>query len=200
MSGPNSWWLDLPHKEEYWCYVERIFSPDECDTIIDMQNNPNYLILEKGFVGGMGEGVVNTDIRKSMVGWMTVCPDTAWIFQRITDAVKSINKEFYQYDLTHMESIQFTKYEPDSNFYGKHIDSMYETNSSRKLSVSVLMTDPEEFDGGDLNIYIGDDPMPLPKDRGTALFFPSWSLHEVTPVTRGDRISLVSWICGPKFK
>lgn len=201
MSGPASWWLDLPHKDELWCYTHNLFSDEECDFIIKVGNDPEIVTLGPGVVGGGGSNSrVDEDIRKSTIGWLPVHEKTNWIFQRITAAVTNINNDFYKYDLTHIENIQFTVYKEDSNFYGQHIDAMYETNASRKLSVSVQLTDPTEYDGGEFALYTGKDPAILPKARGTALFFPSWSLHEVMPVTRGTRYALVTWICGPRFK
>jgi predicted 2-oxoglutarate/Fe(II)-dependent dioxygenase YbiX len=78
-------------------------------------------------------------------------------------------------------------------------DSAIMINSNRKLSFSVLLSDPSEYDGGDLLIYEGKGPIVVPKRQGMITFFPSSVLHEVTPVTRGVRRSIVSWIHGPVF-
>ena len=40
----------------------------------------------------------------------------------------------------------------------------------------------------------------LPKEQGKLILFPSYVLHEVKPVTKGERYSLVAWITGPQFK
>ena len=57
-----------------------------------------------------------------------------------------------------------------------------------------------EYEGGDLRLYGGDDYDTAPKKQGTIIGFPSYVLHEVTPVTSGVRYSLVGWAQGPKFK
>jgi len=200
MSGAASWWLDVPHRDELWCFNNNLFSPDECKRIIEIGNDPELVNLGPGIVGGNDHSKVDENIRKSTIGWFPVRDETIWIFQRLTDAITSINKGFYQYDLTHIENLQFTVYKQNSNFYGKHIDAMYETNASRKLSLSVQLTDPTEYEGGEFHLFSGNDPMVLPKTQGTCLFFPSWSLHEVTPVTKGTRFALVTWVCGPRFR
>ena len=98
-------------------------------------------------------------------------------------------------------AVQFTAYDSEEKgFYGKHIDMMYKSNGTRKLSMSVQLSEPEDYEGGSLLLYTGEEPLTLPKSRGTALFFPSYSLHEVTPVTKGLRYSLVAWFLGPRFK
>jgi PKHD-type hydroxylase len=64
-----------------------------------------------------------------------------------------------------------------------------------------MLSDPSEFEGGQLEIKVNnDDPVTLEQKRGRAWFFPSYVLHRVTPVTKGPRRSLVLWVGGPEFK
>ena len=127
--------------------------------------------------------------------------ENRWIWERMAHYIGDLNKQFFQYDLNEIQSLQFTGYDSSENgYYGKHIDMMYRSNGTRKLSVSVLLSDPETYEGGDLLLYTGEHPDVPPKQQGTGIFFPSWSLHEVKPVTKGMRYSLVAWTLGPKFK
>jgi PKHD-type hydroxylase len=61
------------------------------------------------------------------------------------------------------------------------------------------MTDPAEYEGGDLQIIINDDPVCVPKKKNRLIVFPSFRLHRVTPVTAGMRKTIVGWITGPSF-
>ena len=70
----------------------------------------------------------------------------------------------------------------------------------RKISLSVQLTDPGEYEGGQLQLYTKKNVQTLPKTKGSAIFFPSFLLHQVTPVTKGKRMSLVAWVTGPQFK
>ena len=70
----------------------------------------------------------------------------------------------------------------------------------RKLSVSLLLSDPDDYDGGDLQFKFGEEEQTAERERGMMTLFLSWSLHRVTPVTRGTRYSLVAWTSGPPFK
>ena len=152
-------------------------------------------------VVGDENGKVDKNIRDSTIGWVPTDQDTNWIFQKLTDGILSINKEFYKYDLLYIENLQFTEYKADSNqYYGKHIDMMYKSFQTRKLSFSVQLTDPAMYRGGDFVYHHGRDPMYLPRTKGTALYFPSWALHEVLPVTEGTRHALVGWVVGPQFR
>ena len=64
----------------------------------------------------------------------------------------------------------------------------------------VLLSDPSEFDGGNLQIRVSDEEINIPKKRGLIIAFPSWATHQVAPVTKGNRQSLVVWIHGPAFR
>jgi PKHD-type hydroxylase len=83
--------------------------------------------------------------------------------------------------------------------YGRHIDSAPGT-LIRKLSFTVQLSEPEDYKGGDLCLYLGDKAEVMKKEQGFVALFPSYVLHEVKPVTQGTRYSLVSWITGKPFK
>jgi PKHD-type hydroxylase len=71
----------------------------------------------------------------------------------------------------------------------------------RKLSISIQLTDPEEYEGGELKLYDGEEEgVLMDKTQGTLIIFPSYVLHEVMPVTKGTRNSLVTWVTGKQFK
>jgi PKHD-type hydroxylase len=174
-----------------------MFSPEECEKIIEIGTN---LTIAAATVGGAGEGeVVVTDIRKNKVSWIPM-KGNEWIFHRCTEHVNGINDRFFNFDLQYIEALQFTIYDELSEFYSKHIDTMYKGNT-RKLSFSCQLSDPDSYDGGDLVLYSEDlNPPKSKREQGVATFFPSYTLHEVTPITRGKRYSLVGWCVGPRFK
>lgn len=124
------------------------------------------------------------------------------LYKKIFNKILEVNERYYQYHLTDVESFQLTKYTV-GDYYHKHIDTeplLSEGNVQRKLSFSIDLTPPEQYQGGDLNLYLNITPETVPSQLGRMVFFPSFILHEVTEVTRGERLSLVGWIRGPKFK
>ena len=98
------------------------------------------------------------------------------------------------------ENIQFTEYDSAyDGYYDWHIDTGgKELSSNRKLSMSVQLSDPSEYEGGELQVV--KETNVLKKNRGSAFIFPSYLLHRVTPVTKGTRYSLVCWISGHPFR
>ena len=66
--------------------------------------------------------------------------------------------------------------------------------------MTVQLSRPEDYEGGDLELFFGSEPYRVQKSRGTVIAFPSFALHRVTPVTRGTRWSLFAWICGARWR
>jgi PKHD-type hydroxylase len=150
-----------------------------------------------------GRGSSNT--RTCTLSWLMPTPETQWIFDGIANCFLQLNDEYYKFILDLHEPLQFTNYNEDrAEFYAPHIDSMFGEKSqltTRKLSLTLQLTDPSTYEGGDLLMYVGyDNPVPVPRDRGTIIVFPSFIMHEVTPVRRGRRNSLVTWAHGPLFQ
>jgi len=123
-----------------------------------------------------------------------------WAYRKITDIVLDLNSKYFKLDVSGFnEGLQFTNYSAPSDKYGKHVDRS-EGFIIRKLSLSIQLTDPTEYEGGELWLYEDDKGALMKKDQGTLILFPSFILHEVKPVTKGERNSLVAWATGKQFK
>lgn len=113
----------------------------------------------------------------------------------------------FNLDLTYFD-LQFTEYlAEEQGHYDWHIDTVpdrlkqnpgQDSIYDRKLSLSVLLSDPDDYEGGDLELICTD--IENQRKQGAATVFPSFIGHRVTPVTKGKRYSLVAWIEGPKFQ
>jgi PKHD-type hydroxylase len=141
-------------------------------------------------------------IRRSDVDWLYKNNETEWLFNRLGHIVSSLNTQFYRFDLTGFgEPLQLTNYDhSDKGMYGWHQDYGSRVSTSRKLSLVLQLTDPSEYEGGNLQIMTGGEPTNVHKQRGFVAVFPSYVVHQVTPVTQGSRQSLVAWITGPEFR
>lgn len=151
-------------------------------------------------VGVGNSGGVDKNIRRSQINWINNTPETAWVFQKLAHIASALNSQFYQFDLTGFgEPLQLTNYDQSEHgMYGWHQD--YGTRISRKLSLVLQLTDPSEYEGGNLQVMTSGDVLTIRKQRGLVAAFPSYVVHQVTPVTQGSRQSLVAWVSGPAFK
>lgn len=183
--------LDQVHLYSFW---NNAFSKEECQSIINIAK-------DKGLIEGKTKGDTK-DVRESKISWLYPVDNMDWVFRRVTDITLNLNERFFKFDLFGLnEGFQFTNYEAPSGKYGKHVDRGMNM-SVRKLSISIQLTDPEEYEGGELKLYDGDDKeaQVMDKTQGTLIIFPSYVLHEVMPITKGTRNSLVTWITGKQFK
>lgn len=184
--------------EEFAIYHD-IFDANECRDIIDYyKNNTESAISPVG-----EERLINKNIRNCTVYQATAKQqeeDLAFIFDKIRRVVIAANQRHFHFDLTGpIEPMQFLEYNGEDNqHYIPHSDRSY-NNIARKLSLTILLSDPEEFEGGDIRFPYARDLFIKPT-RGSVLLFPSFTIHEVLPVTKGIRNSLVMWVCGPSFK
>ncbi len=151
--------------------------------------------------------------RNSNIVWM----NDKWIYKEIQPYINQANRNAgWNFEWDWSESCQFTKYKLNQ-YYDWHCDSWDKPYAEpgptqgkiRKLSVTVSLSDPKDYKGGELEFDLrNEDPdkksnihvckQILPK--GSLVVFPSFVWHRVKPVTSGTRYSLVIWNLGRPFK
>ena len=189
----NSSWNFKLDQVNLYAFWNNAFSKEECQTIINIAKDEGLI---------KGKTREKSDIRDSKVSWLYPFDEIDWAFRRVTDITLNLNERFFKFDLFGLnEGFQFTNYEAPSGKYGKHVDRAINI-PVRKLSISIQLTNPEEYEGGELKLYDGEDEeaVVMDKTQGTLILFPSYVLHEVMPVTKGERNSLVTWVTGKQFK
>ena len=191
-------------KEPHWkSYIVEtttpIFTPEECNIISRLGRSLPPIQAEVG--GGEG-GTVDTKTRISHISWIPFNhPDAKPMYKRLEEVMYMTNKRHFGFENMEInEQAQYTEY-PEGGFYNWHMD--LDTNMSkeppvRKISMSLILSADNEFEGGGLEIQKPGN-IKSPK-QGHAIFFASFVNHRVIPVTRGTRKSLVMWFGGEPFK
>jgi len=192
----SAWVFNLDAVND-WAFWDGAFSKEECEQIVAIGKKRELQAAK--FNDTQNNQVENLDVRKSRVSWLVPADDTVWIYRRLTDIITDLNDNYFKFDIFGItEPLQFTEYGGDGGHYGGHLDKCY-GNLVRKLSISVQLTDPKEYEGGELLLYVSEDPATMSKETGTLIAFPSYCLHKVAPVTSGTRYSLVAWVSGKQF-
>jgi PKHD-type hydroxylase len=122
---------------------------------------------------------------------------------RMMRVVAQANRESFGFDLDEFaESPQVARYgaEREGHFDWHSDIGAGALAQKRKLTVVVQLSDHGDYDGGVLEVWPDSHVRSAPRERGTAVIFPSFCLHRVTPVTRGTRWSLTLWSHGPAFR
>jgi PKHD-type hydroxylase len=193
----SAWMFQVDNLNDY-ATSDNSFSVDECKKIIEIGETNKF---NSATIAGKDNNLEEDfSYRKTQVSWIYPNTESEFIFRRVTDIVTNLNNLYFHFDLLGMiEGFQFTKYEAPSDFYGLHSDRSPKSHI-RKLSMTIQLSDPNEYEGGDLHLQIGSEPSIISKDQGKIVCFPSYILHEVKPVTKGTRYSLVAWFTGPAFR
>lgn len=148
------------------------------------------------------ENFSDSEIRTSKLSWVSNNGEISWLYDRLAYIARKLNSEFYGFDVFgFVEDLQFTVYDGDENgHYTWHMDMGEGTQAPRKLTLVLQLSDPSEYEGGELQTFTRPNIDSVEKKRGMIAAFPAWTLHRVTPVTKGVRKTLVVWIAGPQFK
>lgn len=191
---------------------QSVFTPEQCDHIIRVGQNEKQIAAKVGTSTQTEKdtdptkvkdtGIDDSKKRITTISWLPFNrPDTIPMYKNIESWVKNININHFGFDgIQITEQAQYTEY-PEGAFYEWHTDNDVDMKLQppvRKISMTLLLSDENDFEGGDLEM-IDDKKRPKMK-RGHAIFFASFVRHRVTPVTKGNRKSLVMWFGGPPFK
>lgn len=183
-----------------WELWEGAISPEYCDQIIARGKQRKAQEATIGFDAGAPP---EHHYRSSTIRWLDVDNADADIANYMMKFVKRSNRNNFGFDIREMNEIQFTEYHGEAHGkYDWHHDVFFENQApyDRKLSIVVQLSDAKDYTGGFFEFFNMQSPGMQFKTRGSVLVFPSFFIHRVSPVTAGERISLVSWIEGPKWR
>ncbi len=177
--------------------IPSTFTPDECRRIIAAALDGTF--RNAALVGGAHAD--NT--RRSRIFWLDDEGDSAWTFRRLLGTFADANRRHFDFALEEFaERMQVAWYgaEP-GGFFDWHVDfGDGPTARRRKLTIVVQLSEPGSYDGGALETNADGNIRQASRALGSALMFPSFVLHRVAPVTRGERYSLTLWSHGPAFR
>jgi PKHD-type hydroxylase len=176
-----------------WSYYQKAFTPEECQLIKTLFKRPEVATI------GVEGNKSPEEIRKSSVCWIPFTEDVRWIYQKLSDFILPCNKGRYGFDLHGFgEPLQLGRYQ-QGDHYQWHQDNGPEKFSTRKLSIVLQLSKPEDYKGGELQFF-GYESDKVCTGQGDLILFPSFNPHRVTQITEGERYSLVAWISGPPFR
>lgn len=185
---------------EQFVVWENLFTEEELESIIDIGE------LGKFVKGRVGNNEYHSDIRETDIVWIEPSEDSFWLFDRLAELISKVNHDKFQLDLTRFDGFQYSKYEEGAH-YKWHVDSdtmPRADNTYRKLSISVMLDDPDDYEGGELELAPDGcqeegATRVLKAKKGSVIIFYSYTPHKVRPITGGVRRALVTWAMGPKL-
>ena len=175
-----------------------LFTPEQCQMAIDAGRRQRPQKAQVGM--GKPGGGVDTKKRTTTISWIPF-KEMQPMYNQINEFIQKANRNHFGFgDIQITEQAQFTEY-PEGGFYDWHMDTdvnMQHEPPVRKISMTLLLSPENQFEGGDLELMAPGKRVKL--KQGHAIIFASFLNHRVAPVTRGVRQSLVMWFGGEPFK
>ena len=172
-------WQLTTHTVNAYCYYEGVFDEDMVTGIIAAGEKAG---LDDAYVGGgPGQaGRVDPTIRSTKIAWIPGNEENAWLYRKLTDVILAANEKWFGFELHNIEGLQYSVYN-EGDFYDAHVDHHYQGPGQypRKLSFTLQLTDPSEYEGGETRMHTSQEPFAIPKTKGTISLFPSYTLHDV---------------------
>jgi len=175
-----------------------LFTPDQCRQIIEAGRKQKPQTAQVGM--NKPGGGTDTKKRVTTISWIPFKEMGHMYRDLYTFIVKANENHFGFGDIRITENAQFTEY-PEGGFYDWHMDcdvSMTHEPPVRKISMTLLLNDPTEFEGGALEVMAPGKYTEM--KQGHAICFASFLNHRVNKVKRGVRQSLVVWFGGKPFR
>ena len=175
-----------------------LFTPDQCRQIIECGRRQPPQKAQVGM--GKPGGGTDTSKRVTTISWIPF-NEMQHMYEDLYKFIQKANENHFGFcDIRITENAQFTEY-PEGGFYDWHMDcdiNMAHEPPVRKISMTLLLNDPSEFEGGHLEL--GRPGKFGELKQGHAICFASFINHRVHPVKRGLRPSLVVWFGGKPFR
>jgi predicted 2-oxoglutarate/Fe(II)-dependent dioxygenase YbiX len=179
------------------CYVmQKAISDAFCEKLILEYSKPE-VEKEQPFIG-QGRDLeknINLEIRNVL---RLPLPLHAGIGATLTSVGLNVNHQYWKYHVTHSNQAEFLMYDVKGK-YEAHVDTFHlVSDETRKISCLAILND--DFEGGKFYIQNGHEKIYPPQAKGDIIIFPSFMLHGVEPVTKGQRFTVITWLVGPYFK
>jgi PKHD-type hydroxylase len=169
---------------------------EKCDEIVESCNNNKW---SEGTVFKFGQFIKAKEHRSVLVARNGLDEE---VLDNIFKTIFKINNKLFRFHLdgfNEKDAPLVFKYSAErEDHYQYHTDLLIDS-FIRKLSFSIQLSDPDDYEGGDLE-FNPNVKEPKIRHKGNMTIFPSYMTHRVTPVTRGTRYVIVGWIYGPEFK
>lgn len=172
--------------------MDRLLDLYECNEILELAE---HYSAERGRVGN-----VISDYRKTVIQHIELDDRSAALYDKLHALVREINDQHFGFDIRGgILRPECITYVPDFGHFGWHTDINYKGSEVRKLTVVIQLSPSTDYEGGELQVF-NSEVETLDQRQGAVVAFPAFSPHQVTPVTRGVRRSLVVWAVGPRWR
>jgi PKHD-type hydroxylase len=182
------------NQTEYYWYKEG-FNVEELEWVKNLMNLYSFDI--DTIAGSTNPSIIKQS--QSKIKYIPSEEKNDWLYEKLMNFANEANNTIWGFDLNSViDSIRYSEY-TEGEYYDWHLDIGPAPINHRKITIITQLSDPTEYEGGELQLWCGDQFKNLPKIKGCTILFPSFFLHRITPITKGSRSSLVLWVGGSTY-
>ena len=182
---------------EFVVHKEDFLSLSQCQKL--MRYTETSQPSESELAGNYDDNLLNKKVRDNK----EVVINNEKLNNKLKMVFELANHSIFKYNIQEMEKVKILRYE-NGGKYKWHTDTGAKETSTRKLTAVIQLSDETMYEGGDLEFGITDDSgkknYTAPRTRGSIIIFPAFLSHRVTPITKGRRYSLITWMNGDTWK
>jgi len=187
-------------------YYPKAFGDHQIQMLEDLVKDYKF---EKGRTGIVEHGnTVSEGTNNRDIAYLHPSEQTIGLYSFLEEFVNKANEQTYHFNLSYVtDPIHYVIYPENGGHLTWHMDIGSGQVNLRKLAMTVQLSDPDEYEGGDFQVWMGGEPdedsnsiVTLSREKGDILIFPTYLMHRVTPITRGKRKALVFWTGGEPFR
>lgn len=192
---PTSNWNDF-------YYYKNVFNDEMIKQLEDMVYK-NYE-FSKGKTGFAELGTVTDSYKTNNrdIAYITPKPHSKWLYDLLFPLALEANEKLFHFDIDIVtDPIHYVIYPEDGGHLDWHMDTGAYGVNKRKIAMTVQLSDPSEYEGGEFEIWFGGQQSTIvPREKGDVICFPAFCMHRVRPIKRGRRKCLVFWTGGRPFR
>lgn len=192
---PTSNWNDF-------YYYKNVFNDEMIKQLEDMVYK-NYE-FSKGKTGFAELGTITDSYKTNNrdIAYITPNPHSKWLYDLLFPLALEANEKLFHFDIDIVtDPIHYVIYPEDGGHLDWHMDTGAYGVNKRKIAMTVQLSDPSEYEGGEFEIWFGGQQSTIvPREKGDVICFPAFCMHRVRPIKRGRRKCLVFWTGGRPFR
>ena len=195
-------------------YYPKYFTDEKIEAIHEMIRRGGYK-FEKGGTGSDDQPKDQHYSNNRDIAYVPGDPNSWWLYNELEKLTIEANNALFQFDIQYVtDPLHYVIYpepnKPDKTgqtrkeggYLDWHMDIGMGGVNHRKLALTVQLSDPKDYEGGVFQCWFGGGGkfIDLPRQKGDVLVMPTFIMHNVSPITRGERRALVYWTGGEPFR
>ena len=192
---PTSNWNDF-------YYYKNIFNDQMIKELEDMVHTNYQFSKGRTGIAELGSDTDSYRTNNRDIAYITPMPHSKWLYDLLFPLALEANEKLFHFDIDIVtDPIHYVIYPEDGGHLDWHMDTGAYGVNKRKIAMTVQLSDPSEYEGGEFEIWFGgQQSVVVPREKGDVICFPAFCMHRVRPITKGQRKCLVFWTGGRPFR